>query len=42
MILSQNYFKIQKLNKQFGEALRAGNIEEAKKIDAEINKLVQE
>ena len=34
-----NYFRIQKLNKKFNEAMQSGNIELAKHIDAEINKL---
>lgn len=37
-----NYFKVQKLNKQFNEAMQSGNIELAKQIDAQINKLVWE
>jgi len=37
-----NYFKVQKLNKQFNEAMKNGNIDLAKQIDAQINKLVWE
>lgn len=35
-----DYFKVQKLNKEFNKAMSEGNIKEAKRIDIEINAIL--